>query len=164
MRKAVVAEKLFFAASNAWEQGRLKQAFKLFLRAAKEGDVSAQLNLAHFYEMGFGVRKCRRKSLYWLRTAAALGYGVAARNLGVDFLAQQDKEKALHWFQRAVSLGDEQAKLDLGELLLDIDGNADDVVLLLNSTPDGSLSEDDEERRAALLKQLGDAPKRSSEL
>jgi TPR repeat protein len=40
---------IFRLACDDWDQGRIHAAFRLFLKAAKAGDLSAQLNLSAFY-------------------------------------------------------------------------------------------------------------------
>ena len=71
----------FSQACDYWDAGQLHAAFRLFLRGAKEGDPSAQLNLAYFYGEGLSIRKNRNKELYWLRKAAKQEYASAARNI-----------------------------------------------------------------------------------
>lgn len=46
---------LFDDASDAWEKQDYKNAFELFLKAAKNGDSSAQNNLGYFWDEGIYV-------------------------------------------------------------------------------------------------------------
>ena len=44
--------RLFTQANAAWDKGDLRQAFALFMQAAKLGDVSCQLDLGYFFDQG----------------------------------------------------------------------------------------------------------------
>src|SRR5277367_3989594 len=66
---------LFERASEQQEAGNLLSAFRLFLAAAKAGDVGAQLVLGNFYSDGTGIRRNRKQALYWYKRAYRKGYG-----------------------------------------------------------------------------------------
>ena len=96
----------FDLACQCWEAGDLRKAFHLFLKVAKCGDVSSQLNLAHFYYEGLGVKRNRKRGLYWLRKAAMAGYAPAATNIGAIYRSKKQYFKAIKWLQIAGDLGD----------------------------------------------------------
>jgi TPR repeat protein len=47
----------FNQACSLWEKRRLKEAFRLFLSAAEDGDLASQLNVGYFYDCGIGTTK-----------------------------------------------------------------------------------------------------------
>ncbi len=106
-------------ADQAWEAGNLRSAFRLFLRAAKAGEIGCQLNLGTFYCHGIGVKPNREKALYWYRRAYKLGYSPAASNIACVYRDEDNQRKTLEWFQRAVNLGDVEANLNIAKILLD---------------------------------------------
>jgi TPR repeat protein len=116
---------LFAKASEQWDRGRLRSAFRLFLSGAKDGDPSAQHNLGYFYDVGLGVKPNREAALYWYRRAFRHGYRTAASNIGTIFRDEKNVIQALSWFQRAVKLGDADANLEMAKIYLT---EKDDVV------------------------------------
>jgi TPR repeat protein len=109
----------FRHACDYWSAGRLHAAFRLFLKAAKEGDTSAQLNLAHFYSQGLGVRRNARKELHWLQKAADKGCASAASNIGIICLETgKSYAKIIAWLSLAGQLGDGDAYYELGRFFL----------------------------------------------
>jgi TPR repeat protein len=109
---------LFAKASDQWDRGRLRSAFRLFLRAAKRGDPSAQHNLGYFYDVGVGVKPNRAAALYWYKRAFRHGYRTAASNIGTIFRDEKNTKQALSWFQRALRLGDADANLEIAKIYL----------------------------------------------
>ena len=77
--------------------------------AAYRGDVSAQHNLAHAYETGFGVEKNLPEALYWYRKAAENGdvlaawrlYEIYEKGIGVKI----DQKEAKQWRDYALYMG-----------------------------------------------------------
>jgi TPR repeat protein len=67
------ADDLFLRANEHWDRGKLKSAFRLFLRGAKAGDSGAQVNLCYFYDSALGVKPNRDLALYWYRRAYRQG-------------------------------------------------------------------------------------------
>src|SRR5579871_1001323 len=115
----VDTDALFEQASQQWESGNLKAAFKLFLMAAEGGDSGAQLNVGNFYSDGIGVARNREKALYWYRKAYRQGYAAAASNIG-SLLRNENKIKlALSWFQKAAKLKDRDASLEIAKIYLE---------------------------------------------
>ncbi len=53
--------------------GEYIYASELYLKAAKQGHVDSQFNLAVLYDIGQGVEKNRQKAMYWFRKAAEQG-------------------------------------------------------------------------------------------
>ena len=98
---------LFERADRMWNSGKLRNAFNLFLQAAKAGDRDSQLNTGYFYDKGIGVKRDLRKALRWYLTAYRRGDASAANNIGTIWRDRKEHRKALWWFKRAVKLGNE---------------------------------------------------------
>jgi TPR repeat protein len=105
-------------AHQQWESNHLLSAFRLFLAAAKLGEVTAQLNLGYFYDIGLGIAKNRNKALEWYERAYHQGHGSAASNIGTIFRDEGDDGEALKWFRRAVKRHDAEANLEIAKLYL----------------------------------------------
>ena len=92
----------------------------LYDKAAKQGNPTAQCNLATLYYNGLGVEKNVPLAATLYRTAANGGSSLAMYKLGKmyfkgDFVAQ-NYNQAILLYQQAASLGNEQAKKALLEL------------------------------------------------
>ena len=105
-------------ADQAWEAGYLRSAFRLFLRAAKAGELGCQLNVGTFYCDGIGVRRNREKALYWYRRAYKRGDSCAATNIGYLYRDEGNLKKALEWFLRSVALGNVETNLEAAKIIL----------------------------------------------
>jgi hypothetical protein len=128
------ADVLFDKASESWERGRLRSAFFLFLRAAKDGDPGAQHNLGYFYDVGIGVQKNREQALRWYGKAFQQGSRVAASNIATIFRDENKTKKALSWFERAVRLGDADANLEIAKIYLRGPGDPKKAIPYLKRT------------------------------
>ncbi|MEG2901115.1 MAG: hypothetical protein RR983_12470, partial [Massilia sp.] len=58
-------------------------AMAWYRKAALQGHVAAQVQLAHMYARGLGVTASSARALYWYRHAAGAGNPVARRALGL---------------------------------------------------------------------------------
>ncbi|MBK8336627.1 MAG: sel1 repeat family protein [Sterolibacteriaceae bacterium] len=145
----------FDLACSYWEQGRLRPAFRLFLRAAKRGDPSAQLDLAHFYSVGLGVRRNRQKEMRWLQKSARLECAAAANNIGVVLRTRGKTRKALSWFLKAGRLGDGGAFYEAGKLLAGSGAGTDEAIHYLKlAISSESICDADMENATQLLDQF----------
>ena len=68
---------------SAIEKGDYKEAHKLWLSVAEQGDASAQFNLGLMYGNGKGVPQDYKEALRWNKLAAEQGIDKAQYNLGV---------------------------------------------------------------------------------
>lgn len=113
------ATKLFFLASEKWEEGNKKSAFLLFLKAAKLGEASAQHNVGLFYDIGEGIKKDKDKALYWYKKAWEGDHQTSSCiNIALLYLGNGQRERAIFWWKKAVTAGDGDAALDLAKLYL----------------------------------------------
>jgi hypothetical protein len=148
-------DSLFRRADQQVEAGKLRSAFRLFLRAAKAGDTGCQVNLGNFYADGTGVKPNREKALYWYRRAYRRGEVCAASNIGVLFRNEGNLKRALAWFERAAKLQDGDANLEIAKIYLARNDKRNAVRYLRETRKAESLTEASEEEAEKLLKQLG---------
>jgi TPR repeat protein len=122
------------------EQGKLREAFTLFARAAKAGLPEAEYRVARCYLEGTGVPPSRVEGVRWLERAATHGHvesqallaalavhglaGIkpaAASQPGGLFVAEEqagpDFQQALTWARRAAEAGSPQGQAMLGYVL-----------------------------------------------
>jgi tetratricopeptide (TPR) repeat protein len=148
---------LFAKASEQWDRGELRSAFRLFLVAAKRGDPGAQHNLGYFYDVGVGVKPNRAAALYWYKRAFRRGYRTAASNIGTIFRDEEKTSQALSWFQRAIKLGDADANLEVAKILLRQEGEAGKAIAYLRRTTkakEGDVTKGSKQEAERLLSQL----------
>lgn len=145
----------FKAADALWDRHRPKEAFRLFLKAAKAGDGGSQLNVGFCYDVGRGVRKSRSRAMYWYRRALRRGETVAAVNIGIIYRDEGRPRLAVRWLEKAVRFGHDDAMLDLAKLYL---GPLDDLTkakwLLTKVASSKNVCVDAEEQAQKLLRRL----------
>lgn len=106
------------------DAGKNKQAVPLLLRAARAGNLSAQVNLGHHLYTGNGIHRSSKKALYWYKRAASRGDAAAASNVGCIYRDEHRVKLALRWFEKAVALGLDDAMLEVAKLCLGPLGDA----------------------------------------
>ena len=98
------------------------RAFKLYLKAAQEGDVDGMFIVGGMYMQGQGTAVNQKEAFYWLYQAARNGRSSkeSQRILGQFFLlghnVPQNYEEALHWYELAAMGGDAEAQSELAYL------------------------------------------------
>jgi TPR repeat protein len=116
-------------ADKQWSDGNLREAFKLFLAAAKAGWVPAFGTVAQFYDNGWGVKtnfdaalhwytRAYNENASWYRLAHRHGDSTSANNIGCILRDRGKHKRAIEWFQRAVKLGDGDANFNIAEIYL----------------------------------------------
>src|SRR5882757_2261991 len=110
---------LFIRANREEDQDNLRSAFRLFLAAAKAGDVNAPARVGYCYDVGQGVRSNPAKALYWYRRAYRRGDAIAAYNMGTIWRDRRNLRRAEEWFRRSVRLGHDDGHLDIAKLYVD---------------------------------------------
>ena len=78
---------------DAYKRKDYKEAYKLFLPLAEQGNAFAQFNLGVMYEDGQGVPQDYKETLKWYRLSAEQGYAKAQYNLGVMYYEGQGVSK-----------------------------------------------------------------------
>lgn len=94
------------------------EGVKWTLRAAQQGDATAQFNMALRYDSGRGVPQDSTESLKWLLKAAEQDFVKAQYNLGCMYNigegAPQDHAEAVKWLRKAAEQGYASAQKNLG--------------------------------------------------
>lgn len=92
----------------AYDRANYATALKVWLPAAKEGDVEAMNYLGEIYEKGLGVEPDYPTAVEWYRRAAEKGSSTAMINLGSLYEAgkgvTQDLTLAMNWYRKASGL------------------------------------------------------------
>lgn len=109
------AEHLAFAADAAWDKGDLRQAFTLFMKAARMGHLAGQLNGGYFFDVGLFVKQDKQQAMYWYRKAYSKHDPAAANNIATIYRDLGNTRRMLWWFKRAGAMGDPDALLELGK-------------------------------------------------
>lgn len=102
-----------------WDKGQSpSKALELFERAAKKGQVKAQLYLGAMYYAGVGTPQDYGQAIKWFTQAAKGNDRVAQFALGYIYekgeSAPQNYKKAIKWFKRAGQQGIGEAQINLG--------------------------------------------------
>lgn len=118
MKVQPTAEQIELRAHQAWEQGRMRQAFKLLQQAALAGSRNCMLNLGYFLEGGLGGVLDRAEAMRWYRRAYRLGDAAAASNIAVMHAEDGKYRLAFAWYLRGATLGDGDAHVELALMLL----------------------------------------------
>lgn len=96
-------------------------------RRARDGDRTAQHNLAIFYAKGDGVDQDYTKAAYWFREAAIQGVPNAQYNLGVLYEngwgVETSDVRSLLWYHSAAEAGHAKAQYNLGIFYFEGRGN-----------------------------------------
>jgi len=89
------------------------RAVPWWTRAAEQGDLESQFNLAQSYRLGLGVDKDEAKAFFWLLKAAEGGLAAAQSRLGLSYAtgegAALDMVEAAKWLELAALAGDTAA-------------------------------------------------------
>ena len=93
---------------------------KFFLDRAKDGDKSAELQVALAYEFGMGVPQSYAEAMRWYVSAADRGNVYSGYHVGEMYRlglgVEQDARKAIPWYQKAAAQGYKEAETRLKEL------------------------------------------------
>jgi len=141
------------------ERGRYAEALPVWLKGAKAGDTSCQINLGNYLTSGKkGVPADREQGMYWYEQAYKQDDAVGAFNIGMTYRKEENADEAFRWFERAVELGDREAHLALAKIWLRPRGNKVKAIEHLNAVFSGNIRDvsgmgRDEAR--TLLRRLG---------
>lgn len=95
------------------EQGHFKAAFRCYLKAAKRGNIEAQVNLANLYDDGKGCPQNPEKAVYWYKLAFRSGSPEAAYNLAMHYRQHGSGRWTQYWLEQAAQLGDKDARSEI---------------------------------------------------
>ena len=92
-----------------YDEGRYSEAFEIWARRAKDGDVNAQLKISGMYARGDGVQKDPAMSVFWVKRAARIGDRVAqhylARSYERGIGIEKDLCLAMKWYKKSAAQG-----------------------------------------------------------
>lgn len=97
----------YFYGINGREQS-YEKSFNLYEKAAEQGCVLAEKQLAVCYTHGYGVPVSERLALKWNKKAARHGNADAQGSLGFYYLKRGSDKKSHKWFLRAANNGNER--------------------------------------------------------
>jgi len=96
------------------------KAMYWYRKAANQGFVGAQNNLAVMYEQGLGVPKNKAEAVKWYRKAAEQYNAYAQHSIGVRYRdgdgVPQNFEEAAKWISKAAEQSHHGAFIDMGEM------------------------------------------------
>ena len=149
-------EELFLQGDELYERKEFGEAFKVFLQAANNGDVSSMIRVASMYTCGEGIECDYDKAIEWEIKAAEGGNDSALFNLGVTYRIKGDIRKSKFWFEKALDIGDSSAAVELAKLYLASDKETDTVIRYLKrALSSGDMCVADVEEAKSLLSDLG---------
>ena len=97
--------------------GAIFQVINWYQKAAENGDIKAQYNIATLYINGEGIERNLEKALYWYQKAAENGDIDAQNNLATLYEdgngIKKNLEKAFYWYQKAAENGNIEAQYNL---------------------------------------------------
>jgi tetratricopeptide (TPR) repeat protein len=94
----------------------IRKAFHWISKAAKDGNVSAQLELALWYFHGNEIAMNENEALKWFTKAAKQKSPPALYNLGNIYESRNNYSKALKYYQEASDLGDIVAQMRMASI------------------------------------------------
>ena len=117
---------------RAYHEGNLglnadaEEAYRWYVKAAKNGQIEAENVLGVFYAEGIFVEKNIEEAIKWYRIAALSGNEVAQSNLGNKYYfgegVEKDLSQAVKWWRLAADQGYDNAQVRLGNCYYDGEG------------------------------------------
>ncbi len=135
------------SATQAFDSGNYKMAYKQLLPLAEAGNAAAQNKLGTLYSDGHGIKLNYKKAIYWYQKAINQGYFRAYNNLGYLYQygqgVKQNYEKAADLYKRADGKGSVIAGYNLSMLYYDGTGVKKDskkAFILLKKAAEGNFT------------------------
>lgn len=105
-------------ASGSFDARGKEEAYKTFLKEARQGNPPAMVNLAVSSLAGWGTQTNAGAALYWLNAAANRGYAPAFYDLGILYFkgcgVREDIAEAFRFFRLGADSGYAPAQVNLG--------------------------------------------------
>lgn len=106
---------------RAFDEGRAKRAYDLWLSIAVQGDLAAMRNLAYLLQHGLGVEADAHEAANWYSRAAKRGLTSAQVNLAAMFQegegVPQNYKLAAQWYAKAARAGHAHAQYKLALMI-----------------------------------------------
>ncbi len=110
-----------------------KKAAYWLLRAARDGQIYAALEMGKLFALGNGVNKEPEHAVYWWRKAAKGGLSEAQYQLGKAYLdgfgITKNPTESMHWMTLAAENGNHNAEYELGKMYQEGYATVEDKVL-----------------------------------
>lgn len=95
-----------------------KNSLETLQQRVEQGDAEAMYQLGRFYHIGEVVEADYDKAMTLYHRANALGYPLAANNIGALYDNMGEPEKSVEWFEQGIRQGDKRATISLGRFYL----------------------------------------------
>ena len=95
-----------------------KNSLKTLQQRIEQGDAEAMYQLGRFYHIGEVVEADYDKAMTLYHRANALGYPLAANNIGALYDDMGEPEKSVEWFEQGIRQDDKRATINLGRFYL----------------------------------------------
>ena len=95
-----------------------KNSLEALKQHAEQGDAEAIYQLGRVYALGKGEEVDYDKAMTLYHRANALGYPLAANNIGALYDDMGEPEKSVEWFEQGIRQGDKRATISLGRFYL----------------------------------------------
>lgn len=95
-----------------------KNSLETLQQRVEQGDAEAMYQLGRFYHIGEVVEADYDKAMTLYHRANALGYPLAANNIGALYDDMGEPEKSVEWFEQGIRQGDKRATINLGRFYL----------------------------------------------
>jgi TPR repeat protein len=103
---------------SAYERGDYREAARILLPLAEEGEPSARNVMGRMYELGLGVEQDLKAAAHWFELGARAGNSEAQNNIAVMYSlgqgVQLSPRLAMQWYRRAADGGHAIAQYNLG--------------------------------------------------
>ena len=103
---------------DALERKDYKEALRLFLPLAEQGDNGSQYVIGEMYANGQGVPQDYKEAVKWYRLAAEQGNPGAQNQLGRKYIlgkgVPQDYKEGVKWLRLSAEWGNQAAQFNLG--------------------------------------------------
>ena len=95
-----------------------KNSLETLQQRVEQGDAEAMYQLGRFYHIGEVVEADYDKAMMLYHRANALGYPLAANNIGTLYDDMGEPEKSVEWFEQGIRQDDKRATINLGRFYL----------------------------------------------
>ena len=95
-----------------------KNSLETLQQRVEQGDAEAMYQLGRFYHIGEVVEADYDKAMTLYHRANALGYPLAANNIGALYDDMGEPEKSVEWFEQGIRQDDKRATINLGRFYL----------------------------------------------
>ena len=115
-RVVPLAGSLWQRADRAWDRGQLREAERLFRRAAAMGHLPSMNSLATLLDDDL---RRPQEAIFWYKRAVLAGHDIAAWNLAMHYVPLGQKRWYRYWMKRAAAMGNEDAAVEAAKLAKD---------------------------------------------